>query len=104
MDIKPGYQINKPVLTVEECKLYTAVAQTVDAHNAACETGQTLWSIEDKGDYYEVVESGVVEEPAPTVTQQLEALQTAQEDTDALLVDQEYRLTLLELGLTDEDL
>ena len=32
------------------------------------------------------------------------ALQTAQEDTDALLVDQEYRLTLLELGLTEEDL
>ena len=30
------------------------------------------------------------------------ALQTAQEDTDALLVDQEYRLTLLELGIDAE--
>lgn len=27
--------------------------------------------------------------------------ETVQEDTDALLVDQEYRLTLLELGLVE---
>ena len=32
----------------------------------------------------------------------LEALQAAQTDTDSLMVDQEYRLTLLELGLTPE--
>ena len=31
------------------------------------------------------------------------ALQAALEDTDALNVDQEYRLTLLELGITDAD-
>ena len=31
----------------------------------------------------------------------LEALQTAQADADALNVDQAYRLTLLELGLTE---
>ena len=30
------------------------------------------------------------------------ALQSAQTDTDSLMVDQEYRLTLLELGLTPE--
>ena len=34
--------------------------------------------------------------PEPTQTQP-----TAQDDTDALLVDHEYRLTLLELGLTE---
>lgn len=28
-------------------------------------------------------------------------METVQEDTDALLVDQEYRLTLLELGLVE---
>lgn len=31
------------------------------------------------------------------------ALQAALEDADALNVDQEYRLTLLELGITDAD-
>lgn len=30
-------------------------------------------------------------------------LKAAQADTDALVVDQEYRLTLLELGVTDTD-
>lgn len=32
----------------------------------------------------------------------LDALTAAQTDTDSLMVDQEYRLTLLELGLTPE--
>ena len=31
----------------------------------------------------------------------LEALQSAQTDTDSLMVDQEYRLTLMELGVTE---
>lgn len=31
----------------------------------------------------------------------LEALQSAQTDTDSLMVDQEYRLTLLELGINE---
>ena len=30
-------------------------------------------------------------------------LQSAQADADALAVDQDYRLTLLELGVTDTD-
>ena len=33
----------------------------------------------------------------------LAALQSAQTDTDSLVVDQEYRLTLLELGVTPEE-
>ena len=37
----------------------------------------------------------------PTLAELLADTQTAQEDTDALLVDQEYRLTLLELGITE---
>lgn len=40
--------------------------------------------------------AGVVPEPEP------EHEPTEQEDTDAMLIDHEYRLTLLELGLTEE--
>lgn len=39
--------------------------------------------------------AGVMPEPEPEPEKQ----PTAQEDTDAMLVDHEYRLTLLELGL-----
>ena len=33
----------------------------------------------------------------------VKALQLAQSDTDALMVDQEYRVTLLELGVTEDE-
>ena len=33
----------------------------------------------------------------------LQAAQTAQSDTDAMVVDHEYRMALLELGITDAD-
>ena len=38
----------------------------------------------------------------PTLTELLAETQSAQADTDALAVDADYRLTLLELGLTDD--
>lgn len=38
----------------------------------------------------------------PTLAELLTETQSAQADTDAMAVDQEYRLTLLELGLTDD--
>lgn len=38
----------------------------------------------------------------PTLAELLAETQAAQADTDAMAVDQEYRLTLLELGLTDD--
>lgn len=104
MEIKPGYQIAKPVITPEECAAYTEAAKAVSAHNDACKAGQMFWGIADKGDHYEVIEDGVMEEPAPTIEQQLADLQTALEDADALNVDQEYRITLLELGITEDDL
>ena len=40
--------------------------------------------------------------PEPTFKEQLETLKAAQADTDAMTVDQEYRIALLELGITDE--
>lgn len=39
----------------------------------------------------------------PTLAELLTETQAAQADTDAVNVDQEYRLTLLELGVTDDD-
>lgn len=38
----------------------------------------------------------------PTLAELLTETQSAQADTDALAVDADYRLTLLELGLTDD--
>lgn len=101
MEIVLGLRIAKPVQTAEECKQYATVANAINAHNAVCAPGQTLWGIRDMGTHYEVVENGAKETPKATPEEQLAALQTAQEDTDTLLVDQEYRLTLLELGITE---
>lgn len=54
-------------------------------------------SIQVDGDVVTAMEPGVVpEQPA------VEPLPTPQEDNDAMLVDHEYRLTLLELGVTEE--
>ena len=39
--------------------------------------------------------------PMPEEPPKQEAKNTAQDDIDAMLVDQEYRLTLLELGLSE---
>lgn len=39
----------------------------------------------------------------PTLAELLTETQAAQADTDAVAVDQEYRLTLLELGVTDDE-
>lgn len=47
---------------------------------------------ETYGFTYEAVEPDPEPEPQPT----------AQEDNDAMLVDHEYRLTLLELGVTSD--
>lgn len=40
-------------------------------------------------------------EEIPSMPNPAEAEPTAQDDTDAMLVDHEYRITLLELGLTE---
>ena len=104
--ISPGCSLPKPVETQEQYDAYSAMAEAVNAHNNACAVGDTLWTIEDKPNCYTVAESGTVTEPEPappSLEEQLAALQSAQNDTDAMTVDQEYRLTLLELGVTDTD-
>lgn len=108
MKIKPGIKILKPVITQEECDAYSAAAGAITAHNAAATVGEALWSMDDQPEAYVVVEAGTKPDPAdapkptPTLEERLATMESAQTDTDSLMVDQEYRLTLLELGLTPE--
>lgn len=44
-------------------------------------------------------DGGFVYDPLPKP--EVDATPSAQDDTDAMLIDHEYRLTLLELGLTE---
>lgn len=107
MEITPGYKIQKPVFTQAECNAYSAVVDAVTAHNAAAAVGEALWDIDDQPDSYVVVENGTqpdpadLPKPAPTLEEKVAALQAAQADADALNVDQAYRLTLLELGISE---
>lgn len=108
MEIKIGYTLAKPVETQAQCDAYTAMVEEINAHNAGCAVGDTMWDIADNPDCYEVTDGGTVPDPAdlpepePTLKEQLETLKAAQADTDAMTVDQEYRIALLELGITDE--
>lgn len=99
MEIKLGHIIPKPVITLEQCSQYAAAAQAVDQHNRSCTPGQMLWTLLEQPGGYQVVQDQPLAPPAPTVEEQLAALQAAQADTDAVAVDQEYRLTLLEAGV-----
>ena len=109
MEIKPGAKIPKPVITQEECDAYSAVVDAINAHNAAAAVGEALWSMDDQPEAYVVVEAGTQPDPAdapkptPTPEERLAAMESAQTDTDSLVVDQEYRLTMLELGVTPEE-
>ena len=96
MEIKPGTKILKPVITQAECDAYSAVVDAITAHNAAAAVGEALWSMDDQPEAYVVIEAG-------TKPERLAAMESAQTDTDSLVVDQEYRLTMLELGVTPEE-
>lgn len=80
-----GYTLAKPVETQEQCTAYAAMAEAVNAHNAACAVGDSLWVVEDKADRYEVAEGGTVPEPEPAST----------------LPTTEERLAALEAGLIE---
>jgi len=85
MKITLGSTIAKPVETQDQCTAYAAMAEAVNAHNAACGVGDTLWVIEDKADRYEVAEGETVPEPEPAST----------------LPTTEERLAALEAGLIE---
>ena len=85
-----GYTLAKPVMTQEQCTAYAAMAEAVNAHNAACAVGDTLWGIEDKADCYEVAEGGTVPEPAdptPTMEERVDALESANNDIILMMAD-----------------
>lgn len=109
MEIKPGAKILKPVITQEACDAYSAVVDAINAHNAAAAVGEALWSMDDQPEFYVVVEAGTQPDPAdapkptPTLEERLATVESVQTDTDSLVVDQEYRLTLVELGVTPEE-
>lgn len=111
--IEPGYAA--PAAKAD----YTAIAQAVSEHNDAAQPGEHYWGIALADGTYMVYEAGTV--PPPPTAEELaaqeeaarkqaerealpdtvKALQTAQSDTDAMAVDHEYRMTMLELGITD---
>lgn len=107
MEIKPGTKIPKPVITQEECDTYSAAVGAITAHNVAAAVGEALWSMNDQPEAYVVVEAGTKPDPAdapkptPTLEERIATMENAQADADALNVDQAYRLTLLELGITE---
>ena len=59
-EIKIGYQIAKPVITQEECDVYSAMVDALNEHNHSAQPGEDLWSVEDKEDCYEIVSDGQV--------------------------------------------
>lgn len=80
MGIKIGYALAKPVETQTQCDAYTAMVEAVNAHNAACAVGDTLWVIEDGTDSYTVAADVVVREPtAEELAAQEEARKTVEE-------------------------
>ena len=93
--IRPGYTV--PTETDGTPADYSAIEAAVNAHNQNAQPGEAYWGIRLCGAEYEVYEYG------ETLPETLAALQSAQNDTDSLMVDQEYRLTLLELGVTPEE-
>lgn len=104
--IEPGYQISNPVSTKEECEQYAKMVSAIIEHNKNVDVGEPLWGIDEQESCYTVVETGAqTEEPkAPSfVAEQIAALQSAQSDTDSLMVDLAYRQTMLELGLDPEE-
>lgn len=90
MEITLGSTIAKPVETQEQCTAYAAMAEAVNAHNAACGEGDTRWMIEDGESCYEVAEGGTVPEPAdpaPTMEERVDALEAANNDIILMMAD-----------------
>ena len=117
--IRPGYTI--PTETDGTPADYSAIEAAVNAHNQNAQPGEAYWGIRLCGAEYEVYEYGEVPQP-PTaeelaaqeearkkaeardrLPETVAALQAALADADEMNVDQAYRLTLLELNVSDTD-
>ena len=84
MEIKIGYALVKPVETQAQCDAYTAMVEAVNAHNAVCAVGDTLWVIEDGTDSYTVAADVVVREPTAEELAAQEEARKKQEAKDKL--------------------
>lgn len=85
-----GHRIQKPVETQEQCNAYAQAATAVNDHNAGCRPGETLWTIADKEDCYEVVEDGLMPEPvpaAPTAAEQLAEMERKNEQLTQCMLE-----------------
>ena len=87
--------IKKPIDTQEKCDAYAKMAKSVNKHNAACKVGDILWKIEDGEDTYAMMEAGVLE--AQSEEKRISEIDMLSD----LVIDQEYRLTLLENDVTE---
>lgn len=76
-EIVLGCTIAKPVETQEQCTAYAAMAEAVNAHNAACAEGDTRWMIEDGESCYTV--AAVPPPTAEELAAQAEAKKKAEE-------------------------
>lgn len=83
--------IKKPVDTQEKCEAYAVMAKKVNEHNENCQVGDMIWIIEDREDAYTVVEA-YAKEASSNEPSEID-------DIEMSIIEQEYRLTLLENGI-----
>ena len=91
-----SYNIGDSIAKNAPLATHIEFSQAVNDHNAACQVGDTLWIIEDGETCYTVAEGEALRKP------EVDATPSAEDDLSALVVDHEYRLTLLELGITED--
>ena len=102
-----GYTLAKPVMTLDECTAYAAMAQAVNHHNATCT--DTRWMIEDGESCYTVAavppptdeELAAQEKAHREAQQRKEALDKLPETLEALKNENEMlKQCLLEMSET----
>lgn len=89
-------EVQKEVVKTREVESFDAEGNPVTVTEEYTETE----TIAEEREYTMMTVTSMTEGTLPEVVEQ-EIAPTAQDDTDAMLVDHEYRLTLLELGLTE---
>lgn len=100
--IAPGFTAS----ALEETVSYEQIEAAVEEHNAAAVPGDKYWYISMDDNQYTVCEGNVVPEPEPdpepSDTPTDTPAPTEEDDLAALVVDHEYRLSLLEFEMADK--